>query len=234
MAEKNKLEVQLETAKKAELAAGNKLLGMYNSNIESWRDREYTWVVDPLDGTRDFIDKTGHFGILIGLTFNGFPVLGINYYPAKDVFYYAVINEGAYKKQGHNVQRISASSTSEVESMIMVKGRSQKHSNLLDKIIEAEKLKMPLIVGTIALKICKVTEGDADFFLCTSSPQSYFHLWDVCSSQPIIQEAGGMLTDLNGNTLSYRPYDEPKVEKSILISNGKNHGQILEMIKKYV
>lgn len=166
-------------------------------------DGETFWLVDPIDGTKEFINKNGEFTINIGLIKNGNPVLGVVYAPAKKVMYFATVGSGAYKQEdGKQPVNIRAEYDGKVPTVVV----SRSHLNddtrkYLDGIGEHKKASM----GS-SLKLCLVAEGAASVYP-RFAPTS---LWDTAAADAVVRAAGGRVVDKDGSELTYRP------EKSIL------------------
>ena len=163
---------------------------------------EQYWLVDPLDGTREFIKRNGEFTVNIALIRNNYPVLGVIYAPVKDLCYYAARNEGAYRQGNGAADLRLRTKTSRADSLVIAGSRS--HGN---KRQQAFIRKMGDRVETIAigssLKFCLVAEGTADIY-ARFGPTSE---WDSAAGQCIVEEAGGMVTDTGFRRLRYNAKD---------------------------
>jgi len=161
----------------------------------SW---ETYWLVDPLDGTREFIKRSGEFTVNIALIHQGCPVLGVVYAPVLELSYYASQGIGAWKQhEGESPVRIHVREVQR-ETVIVARSRSPETGPnmqfFLDKLGKYEEVK----VGS-ALKSCLVAEGAADVY-ARLGPTSE---WDTGAAQCIVEEAGGHITDLKLNELRY-------------------------------
>ena len=157
------------------------------------------WLVDPLDGTREFIKRNGEFTVNIALIRNNYPVLGVIYAPVMNLCYYAAQNEGAYKQgEGGNADLKLKAKTSHTDALVVAGSRS--HGN---KRQQAFVSKMGDQVEYIAigssLKFCLVAEGVADIY-ARFGPTCE---WDSAAGQCILEEAGGRVTDTDFTRLRY-------------------------------
>ncbi len=156
------------------------------------------WLVDPLDGTREFIKRNGEFTVNIALIRHGYPVLGVIYAPAKDLCYYATNRAGAYK-QGQGVADVRLSAKASDADELVIAG-SRSHGNKRQQTFFSN---MGGRVETIAigssLKFCLVAEGVADIY-ARFGPTCE---WDSAAGQCIVEEAGGRVTDTDFNRLRY-------------------------------
>jgi 3'(2'), 5'-bisphosphate nucleotidase len=191
-------------------------------------DKKRVWVVDPLDGTKDFIDKTGDFSIMIGLVEKGTPVLGIVYRPEKDIMYYALIDRGAFKKEGKGrPQRARTSSRNYFEDMILLTSRFHA-SNTTTKAANELGIENTLTKGSAGLKICSIAEGKADVNI---NPSNKTWEWDICAADIILSEAGGKLTDVFENEFTYNKED-PRNSQGYIASNGWRHYDIIREVRR--
>lgn len=190
--------------------------------------KERVWIIDPLDGTKDFIDKTGEFTIMIGLVENGIPVLGVVYQPAFDNLYYARQGEGAFLKTEENAPvRLKVSDSLLGEKTKLVSSRFHR-SDLEIELAKDLGTKKIITCGSAGLKICKIASGEADLNI---NPSDKMGEWDVCAADIILQEAGGRLTDVLGEKIVYNK-NEPRIEKGYVASNNIIHNPVIQRINQ--
>ncbi len=153
-------------------------------------------LVDPLDGTREFLKRNGEFSVLIALIHQHEPVLGVVYAPVLDTFWYASLGNGAWKQEGDELPLpIMTRAVGEVP--VIVGSRSHAGSSLqafLDQLGEYELVSM----GSI-LKACLVADGRADLYPRLGLTSE----WDTAAAQIIVEEAGGSLQQVDGSALRY-------------------------------
>ncbi len=155
------------------------------------------WLVDPLDGTREFIKRNGEFTVNIALVDNGRPVLGIVYAPVLGVYYFACRGHGAWKREAMNEpERIHARPWT--GGKLVVAGSRSHRGASLDAFLERVG-EYDLIPMGSALKSCLVAEGKADLYP-RLGPTSE---WDTAAAQCVVEEAGGHLTDTQMRPLRY-------------------------------
>ena len=195
---------------------------------KNWRDYEDLWMIDPLDGTKDFIDGSGTFGIHIAHLNKDTPVLGVNYYPVDDVFYVGMKGKGAWKVKDGKWEQLHVSKKAKMQDLGLV-GSKYRPNEKEDAILKACGLGEPLRLGPTGLKICLVASSVKDVYIVFSPKQS---LWDTCSSEIILQEAGGEITYFDGTKIDYRQSSGTKILNGFLVSNGRVHTQILDKLKQ--
>lgn len=163
----------------------------------SW---ETYWLIDPLDGTKEFVKRNGEFTVNIALIHKHEPVLGVVYVPAKDTLYYGARNFGAFRKEGTaDAQAISCRQLP--ETPVMVASRSHVTEELqqfLDNVGDHDVISM----GS-SLKFCLVAEGSADLYPRIGLTCE----WDTGAAQAVVEAAGGRVTDTNMQPLRYNTKD---------------------------
>lgn len=163
------------------------------------------WLVDPLDGTREFVKRNNEFSINIALIDHEQPVLGVVYAPALDLCYYASSGQGAYKQQGDMPpQRIHARPL-DLGNITIAASRAhpgQKIQAMLGHISRQHGAPQIINMGS-SLKICMVAEGKADMYPRLGLTAE----WDTAAAQCILEAAGGMLVDRHGLRLYYNRKD---------------------------
>lgn len=152
-------------------------------------------LVDPLDGTKEFIAHNGEFTINIGLIQDGTPVMGLIYAPAKDVLYFGS-ETGAYKQSsGKQPQRLNA----QFQGDVPVAAVSRSHRNAdTQKFLESLGDHTEIAMGS-SLKFCLVAEGTASIYPRLGPTM----LWDTAAADAIVRAAGGTIHTLDNRQLSY-------------------------------
>lgn len=154
------------------------------------------WLIDPLDGTREFIKKNGEFTINIALIENHLPILGVVHVPVTGVTYFAAKDVGAFRQNpGEQPNKINVKSTT--EKIILAGSRSHGNEKQQEFInnVNADEV---IAIGS-SLKFCLVAEGIVDIYP-RFGPTSE---WDTAAAQCIVEEAGGVVVDLCFNALRY-------------------------------
>lgn len=198
--------------------------GFYGEESKDNTSKKFTWIVDPIDGTSNFIHGYPFYCISIGLAYKGIPILGVVYAPLTDTVYKAHIKSKAYK----NDKVIKVSSSNKLIESLIITGfyynASVDDDFLHDRMVDfANMVKSTLALrrdGSAALDICMVAEGAADgFFEYGLSP------WDICAGSIILKQAGGMVTGIN-----MKEYDIFSKEQYIA-SNKKIHKEMVKVLE---
>lgn len=175
---------------------------------------DWCFIVDPLDGTKEFVKRNGEFTVNVALAHRGKPVLGVIGIPVSGEFYYAVKGEGAfYEKDGHT-QKINVSSR--VEDIRMVVSRSHK-SDKLASLIERKGIQNILTVGS-AIKGCMIAKGEAEVYYRFG----YTMEWDTAAMQCIVEQAGGIFRQMDGSEMTYNRVNSLNEKGFYVINNLQN------------
>jgi len=156
------------------------------------------WLVDPLDGTKEFIKRNGEFTVNIALIEDGRPVLGVVYAPVLDVAYLAAEGLGAFKVGSDRVRAPIHVATHAAESTWRVVGSRSHAGDSLAALLQRLGAHDFISMGS-SLKFCLVAEGSADVY-----PRlGLTSLWDTAAAQCVVEQAGGGVIQLTGEPLSY-------------------------------
>ena len=150
---------------------------------EKRKDWEYYWCIDPIDGTKEFIQKNGEFTVNIALIEKGTPVLGVVYAPAIDELYTAKKGEGAFK----NGKRLPLKTNQNPQKELLVvasKSHLSKETQEFIDTLKAQKIKQ--VSKGSSLKLCMVAEGSADIYPRLAPTME----WDTAAADAIVREAG--------------------------------------------
>lgn len=167
------------------------ILSEESTNID-WQTRrqwDTYWLVDPLDGTKEFIKKNGEFTVNIALIDNGVPVLGVVYAPVLKTTYVGVSKEGAYKLDNGKKQSIKPVMHQQGDVWRVVGSRSHQ-SPAIQSLLESLPGETELVAMGSSLKLCLVAEGAAHLYP-RLGPTSE---WDTAAAQAVVEAAGGDVT----------------------------------------
>ena len=202
---------------------GDGLLSEEAPDDGSRLQRDRVWMVDPLDGTKDFIRGRDGFSTMIGLLAGDHPALGVVYQPIGDKLYYAARGQGAYLVRGGGAPaRLHVSDISEPSQIRMVASKSHR-TPAIDRVRAELGIVDELNVGSVGLKLGLIAEGVRDLYV---NPGGHSKLWDACGPEAILSEAGGRLTDAHGAPLAYRGRELGNV-RGLIASNGILHDLVV-------
>ncbi len=179
--------------------------------------KDYVWVVDPIDGTKEFIEGIPQFSISIGLVELGKPILGVIYNPAKNELFSAINNGGA-ELNGKSIKCLQNN-----QNLSLLVSRSEVKRGMWDKYQQYYNKIEP--IGSVAYKLGLIAAGRADIF-ATLQPKNE---WDICAGHCIINESGGSLVDLFGNSRSYN-LKNTKIEPGLIAGSSDYFESVFKII----
>ncbi len=176
-------------------------------SLVSWEKRKEWkkyWLIDPLDGTKEFINRNGEFTVNISLIENNYPIFGIIYSPIKSALYYAIKNNGSYKlKTNTNLSSLNyfnrINTSNEKKTTTIIIGSRSHSSKDFNFWIEKKFKNFELISIGSSLKFCLIAEGEADIYP-RMGPTSE---WDIAAGHIILEEAGGKLKSFDNKDILY-------------------------------
>lgn len=188
---------------------------------------DWVWIIDPLDGTRDFIDKTGEYAIHLALTFQGYPVLAVVSVPEAEKVYFAIKNKGTYlETKDGQIQRVTVSNRQKIEDLYLVASRTHRDERF-QKLLDRLPFKARNYVGSVGCKIGTILEHQSDVYISlsgSSAPKD----WDFAAPELILTEAGGKFSYFNGDAVRYNQGDVKKWG-GIMASNGHCHESLCQL-----
>jgi myo-inositol-1(or 4)-monophosphatase len=175
------------------------------------------WVVDPLDGTKEFIQHIPEFCVCIALVEDGRPVVAVEYNPAADRLYTAVRGQGTTV----NGAPARVSATKGVADAVVLASRSEDKRGEWDAFKDRVHVKL---TGSVAFKLAELATGAGDATF-TLTPKNE---WDICAGTLLVQEAGGRVTGLDGEPLAFN--QRSPLRPGMIASNGVLHEGLLALI----
>ena len=208
------------------LQTGIPILSEEDADDKSRMDSEKVWIVDPLDGTQDFVNKTGEFTVMVGLVENHIPVMGLVYWPTEKKLFFAENGLGAFCHDSDGWAKISVRNVEEIEKSLALVSRHHL-SDKEKKMLEHLKIDNTASIGS-SLKVMEIASGRADIYLTSTNKMKQ---WDTAASHCIISEAGGKMTDISGNDLIYNT-ESVNHKNGLLVTNGSIHVETVSKISK--
>ena len=186
------------------------------------------WIIDPLDGTKDFVSRSGEFAVHVGLAIDGVPVVGAVDLPLAGTTYGASVGHGAWRVEGERRTRLHVTATRELTALRIGTSRAYP-SALLIAFLDAHTVRSRVAMGA-STKLVAVAAGELDAVINLSSGECE---WDTCAPEIIVREAGGSYTDGAGASFRYNLPD-PKHHRGSICSNGASHGALVAALAAYV
>lgn len=215
----------------------------------SRRDRKRVWIIDPIDGTKDFIARNGNFAVHIALVERledgrWHPVAAVVYQPIPGLLYSAVRGRGARRQRIKSpsravlaldapgrvgdgiVETVAPLRVSERSAMGELRAlvSNANPASRLTRLMENMPIESYQHLGSLGVKVCMMAQGDAEFYMIIGLGRA--KEWDACAPHLILGEAGGRMTDLHGRELEYN-LEDVRLMQGMLASNGHCHDAVL-------
>tara|TARA_Y100001934_G_C12321143_1_gene760109 strand:- start:34 stop:861 length:828 start_codon:yes stop_codon:yes gene_type:complete len=188
-------------------------------------NKRRVWCIDPMDGTREFVQGNGQFSVMIGLAIDGEARLGVVFEPTTDTLISGIPGEAWIERDGER-KKVSVTREDQPANATLMVSRSHPSKNV-QRFAESLKIDKTMPMGSVGLKVLRVAEAVADVYLTTSNQTKE---WDACAPEAIIRAAGGLMTDLFGEPLRYNKRDVA-MTKGLLASNGPLHDASLRALE---
>lgn len=169
------------------------------------------WLVDPLDGTREFVSRNGEFTVNVAWVQDGAPRLGVVLAPAQGRLWAGVVGQGAWVEDGEG-RRAIAVRRPPAEGLTVVASRSHGDEAALSRFLQGRPVARVVQAGS-SLKLCLVAEGQADLY----PRQGRTMEWDIAAGQAVLEAAGGQVLTLEGTPLRY---GKPGFENPHFVARG--------------
>lgn len=188
-----------------------------------WRAAARVWMVDPLDGTSDFIRGLPGFAVMVGLVVDGRPEVGVVLQPTTRRLWRVAPGRPAERLEADGSTTVlRVSEVADLEGLRLVASASHR-TEAIDRVREVLGVSDELNVGSVGLKLGLIAAGERDLYV---NPASKTSLWDCAAPEAILHAAGGRLTDLVGAPIDYREGDV-KNRRGLVASNGVIHPAVL-------
>lgn len=172
------------------------------------KDWSKLWIVDPLDGTKEFIKRNGEFTVNIALIENGTPVMGVIYVPVKDILYFGDIEEGAFKLENNQSVQLPQKNDSSIYKVVGSRSHMSEETETYVKELRDKHNKVEMVSMGSSLKICLVAEGSANEYPRFAPTME----WDTAAGHAIAKSAGKILID-------WETKEEMKYNRENLLNN---------------
>jgi len=204
-----------------------------SENVENINN-DWMWVLDPLDGTKDFIQKTGNYAMHLALNFKKKPYIGFVLIPDINQLWITDGKKTWCERRDGSKYEQALFKNKKLQEMTLV--TSKNHGNeILASLIKKINFCKVKIMGSIGCKIASIVRGDSDIYICLSLPgKSSPKDWDFAAPEAILKAAGGAITDLDNQELSYGKFGFKQGGVIIATNNKNTHGQICLEIKKLI
>lgn len=183
---------------------------------------EWLWILDPLDGTKDFLQGTGEYAVHLALVQGERPVLGVVLLPEADELWFGVVGQGSWC-ENRAAERSPVRFSDRSEDLVLVASRSHRDERL-ERLIDALPLGSSKAVGSVGCKVATILRGEADVYISLSG-KSAPKDWDMAAPEAVLLAAGGAFTHADGRLLTYNTGDVRQAG-CLIASHGKTHAAL--------
>ena len=186
--------------------------------------KDWCWILDPLDGTKDFLQGSENYAVHIALAYKKKPKIGIVLIPEKNELWFGIVGIGAwFENRDGSKNHFSFSDRLDISKLILVSSKNHQQSklnNLLSNLCFGETKK----IGSVGCKVASILRGEADVYISLSGKTSPKD-WDMAAPHALIEAAGGIFSHADGRNLVYQ---ETNYSQSgcLIASHGKSHQKI--------
>ena len=193
--------------------------------------KDWCWVIDPLDGTKDFLQGSENYAVHIALAYKKKPIIGIVLIPEREELWFGIIGSGAWFEKRDGVKKnIALSERVKLSELILVSSKNHQQSklqNLLEFLCFSDTKK----IGSVGCKVASILRGESDVYISLSGQTSPKD-WDMAAPHALIEAAGGIFSHADGKKLIY---ETPNYSQSgcLIASHGKSHEQICKKAMEF-
>ena len=182
---------------------------------------EWLWILDPLDGTKDFLQGTGEYAVHLALVRGNRPVLGVVLLPEADELWIGLVGDGAWCEDREGTRSpVRFSQREELSDLLLVASRSHRDDRL-EKLIGQLQLGGSKEVGSVGCKVATILRGETDLYISLSGRSSPKD-WDMAAPEAVLLAAGGRFTHADLGDLTYNTGDVRQAG-CLIASHGKAH-----------
>lgn len=190
-------------------------------------DAEWLWILDPLDGTKDFLQGTGEYAVHLALVHRGEAVLGVVLQPLLEDLWFGLVPEGRAWRENRagEQQPAQLSSRQALGEMVLVASRNHRDQRL-EQLLEALALGDTKAIGSVGGKVATILRGETDVYISLSG-KSAPKDWDMAAPEAVLKAAGGAFTHADGAPLRYNTGDVRQAG-CLIASHGVSHQELCE------
>ena len=198
------------------------------------RNSKWLWVLDPLDGTKDFIQGTGNYAMHLALNYEEKPYIGIVLIPEKNELWISD-GENAWSESRDGLKNeIKVKNNKTLQEMTLVTSKNHRNE-ILENLIDKVNFKQVSVMGSIGCKIASIIRGESDIYISLSLPgKSSPKDWDFAAPEAILRAAGGSITNLENENLTYENQSFNQGGVIIASNNKQNHQEVCLQIKEII
>ncbi len=204
-----------------------------DSDNYNWNS-DWVWVLDPLDGTKDFIQGSGNYAMHLGLNYKKKPYLGVVLIPEKGELWISNGDKTWGEKRDGEFLKTILKQKKNIEEMTIITSKNHRNA-ILRNLIEKVSFKNVKIMGSIGCKIASILRGESDIYISLSIPgKSAPKDWDFSAPEAILKTAGGEITNLENERLTYGKSNFQHEGIIVATNNNVAHQKVCSEIKKII
>ena len=205
-----------------------------NGSNKSFDNLNWLWVLDPIDGTKDFIQGTENYAMHLALNYKNKTFLGLVLIPQKEELWISDGNKTWCENRNGNQIIFPIYPKKNLKEMTLVISKNHNNQNL-KKLIDKINFNKIIVMGSIGCKIASIIRGESDLYICLSLPgQSTPKDWDFAAPEAILRSCGGAITNLENEDLIYNQNNFEQGGIIVASNNRKNHKNICLQIKEVI
>ena len=193
--------------------------------------KDWCWILDPLDGTKDFLQGSENYAVHIALTYKQKPKIGVVLIPEKNELWFGIVGMGAwFENRDGSKNPYSFSERLDIPRLVLVSSKNHQQSilnNLLSTLCFGEIKR----IGSVGCKVASILRGESDVYISLSGKTAPKD-WDMAAPHALIEAAGGMFTHADGTNLIYREKDYSQ-SGCLVASHGKSHQKICQKAMEF-
>ena len=195
---------------------------------------DWNWVLDPLDGTKDFIQGTSNYAMHLALNYRNRPHLGIVLIPEKDELWISDGKNLRCERRDGTLYQFSKSKNKTISEMTFVCSKNHRNK-ILEKLAEKLNFKKVNFMGSVGCKIASIIRGDSDIYICLSLPgKSSPKDWDFAAPDAILSAYGGAITNIDNEKLIYGQKNFEQRGIIIATNDKETHGRTCKEVKEII
>ena len=193
---------------------------------------DWMWVLDPLDGTKDFIQGTSNYAVHLALNYKQKPYIGIVLIPEKNELWIADGEKIWCERNDGSKFFPKLSKSKSLQGMVLVTSKNHRNQTL-QNLIQTIDFNRVIVMGSIGCKVASIIRGESDLYICLSLPgKSSPKDWDFAAPEAILKAAGGAITNLDNEELSYGKLNFEHGGILVATNNFRTHKNICTKIKE--
>ena len=199
-------------------------------NVEN--NYDWQWILDPLDGTKDFLQGSENYAVHLALAYKRRPRIGIILIPERDELWFGIIGKGAWYENHEGVKKsVCFSKRKEISKLILVSSKNHQEQ-ILQNLLQEIKFGQTKNIGSVGCKVATILRGESDLYISLSGKTSPKD-WDMAAPQAVLEAAGGVFSHADGKSLNYEKSNYSQ-SGCLIASHGLSHEKICQKIMSFL